>query len=233
MSYYARKRVVKRKRVTGGWSGRRKRYTGQIYAPPPPYVRTRPTENKFKDSAKDDAVIAANGAITTSLNLVAQNVTEQGRIGRKITITKIQCSFSIFLAAEADVADLGTGDVVRIMLFVDKQCNGADTTVGTILENTEFDSYRNLASVTRFRILFDKTYAINRRVAMTDGTNTGASPLCVLNLVRINRNVNIPIEFDSTTGAITEVRTNNVGLLYISKHGVAGIDTKCRIRYSG
>ncbi len=188
-------------------------------------------ENKFFDSDKDDAAVATGGAITTSIHLVPQNVTESGRIGRKITITKIMLSFSTFLPIAQDDADIPTGDVLRVILFLDTQANGANAAVTDLLESAEFDAYRNLANGGRFTFLMDQPYVMNRRVAMTDGTNTSASPNVTSTLIRKYFTVRIPVEFDAATGAITEIRTNNVSLLYISKNGVIGITTKVRIRY--
>ncbi len=210
---------------------KKRRYVGS-YIPRPIIIRA-PGESKFFDSDKDDGVVAATGAITTSLNLVVQGIAESQRIGRKITITKIHCTFSVFLPAESDKADISTGDIVRVMLYCDKQANGADANVTDLLETATFFSYRNLTNSKRFQILFDKYYTINRRVAMTDGTNTSASPRVEHSAQKVNRNLNIPIEFSANTGAITEITTNNIGLLYISKQGAAGIDTTCRIRYTG
>ncbi len=234
MSYYARRRAIKRKRVNGGGTRKRARTTGRFIPRLPRGIMfTKPSEFKFLDSDKDDAVVSATGAITTSLNLIAQDVTESDRIGRKVTITKIHCTFSVFLVNEVDKADISGGDIIRVILYVDKQANGADASVTDILESAVFFSYRNLANSTRFQILYDNFFTINRRVAMTDGTNTSSTPRVELAPVKINRDCNIPIEYDSTAGAITEIKTNNVGLLYISKQGSAGIDTTCRIRYTG
>ncbi len=190
-------------------------------------------ESKFLDSDKDDAVVASGGAITTSVNLVAQNATESGRIGRKITITKIQLAISLSLPISQDDADIPSGDVCRVICYIDKQTNGADATVTDILETGEYDSFRNLANATRFQFLMDQTWPLNRQVAMTDGTNTSGGPNVVRNLVRKYFNVRIPIEFNSTTGAITEIRTNNVALLYITKNGLTALSNKVRIRYTG
>lgn len=44
---------------------------------------------------------------------------------------------------------------------------------------------------------------------------------------------NVPLEFSSTTGAITEIRSNNIGVLLISAEGTAKFDSSIRIRFTG
>ena len=43
---------------------------------------------------------------------------------------------------------------------------------------------------------------------------------------------NMPIEYDSTTGAITEIRSNNIGVLLLSRNGVCTFGSKFRVRFS-
>ncbi len=212
-----------RKKYKPGWQPRRRRVRRSTFT----------QESKFLDSDKDDAVIASAGAITTSINLVPQDATESGRIGRKITINKVMVSSTFFLGISQDDADIPSGDVGRMIVFIDYQANGANAAVTDLLESAEFDSFRNLSNTGRFKFLCDKTYALNRRVAMTDGTNTSATPHLTNNLLRLYFNVNVPIEFNATTGAITEIRSNNIAILYISKNGLIGVTSKVRIRYTG
>ncbi len=91
-------------------------------------------EKKFKDTVVADAVVSATGFISTSLNLVVQGVDEEERIGRKIIIRSISARFEVFLPSLSNIADLDGGDVVRIMIFIDKQANGAMPSVTDILE---------------------------------------------------------------------------------------------------
>ena len=83
----------------------------------------RQAELKFHDLDVDDATVAAGATIAQdSCNKIAQGVTEITRVGRKCTIRMINWRFNIFMNAAATT---NTGDVVRVILFLDKQCNGA------------------------------------------------------------------------------------------------------------
>ncbi len=191
-------------------------------------------ELKFLDLTIVDAGVSATGAITDSVNLIPQGVDESERVGRKCTLRSIGWRFDYSLAAQADVADLSNGDVLRVLLYLDKQANGATAVVATaagILETADYRAFNNLANTSRFRTLMDRTYSINRQVAMTDGASTGSSPQIVMHDSFFMK-VNIPLEFDLAAGAITEIRSNNVGVLLISRNAVVDFNSVMRIRFS-
>ncbi len=193
-------------------------------------------ELKFYDIDINDADIAVNGTIqtpglagTASCNTIAQGVTEVTRIGRKCTIKSINWRWNITFAGSADTA---TGkETVRLILYLDKQANGAAATVAGILESDDYQSFNNLANKSRFRTLMDRTYDIGANGGAGNGTanDTVASEIND----SLYKRVTIPIEFDSTTGALTEVRSNNIGVLILSKNGsLCVFDSKMRLRFS-
>ncbi len=192
----------------------------------------RSEELKFHDFTFDDTNMASVGSVEDSVNHIAQGITEKTRIGRKCTIKKIGWRLNVGLAEEANVDDVGNGDVARIILYLDKQANGATAAVTDLLETADFQSFNNLANKGRFRVLMDRTYSLNRAVAATDGTNTATTP-------EVNehdtfwKDVNIPIEFDNTAsaGEITTIRSNNIGILTISKNGIAFLKSEMRLRF--
>ncbi len=191
-------------------------------------------ELKFHDVDLDDATINTAGDITASINLIAQGTTESQRIGRKCVIRSIGWHFMISLLIEQDQADIGGGDVLRIIMYLDKQCNGATAVVSTvagILATPLYDSFNNLSNKSRFRTLMDRTYDLNRQVAGTDGANTVGSPALFMHDT-FYKKCNIPLEFSSTTGAITEIRSNNIGVLLISRSNLAAIEGRIRLRFS-
>ncbi len=188
----------------------------------------RQGELKFHDVDLDDAVIAQNIQITPSINLIAQGVTESTRVGRKCTVKSINWHYNLMLP---NVGNVGAADVVRVVLYVDKQCNGATATATGIFESDDYQSFRNLANSGRFQVLMDRTHAIGRKSAAGNGTANDA-PSEEFQYSFYKR-CNIPLEFDNTTGAITEIRSNNIGVALISKSGVeSGFFSKFRLRFS-
>lgn len=186
-------------------------------------------ELKFHDLDIDDGVIAAAGSITDSVNKIAQGTTESERIGRKCTIKSINWRFNVELPEVDASAQPVNPDVCRVILYLDKQCNGAAATVTGILESANFQSFNNLANKSRFRTLMDRTYTLN---VLAGGSNGTTSDWCeTVQHDTFFKKVNIPVEFDSTAGAITEIRSNNIGLLLISKQGRMSFNSKMRIRF--
>ncbi len=201
---------------TGGFYGR---YSG------------RDSELKFHDVDLDDAVVAAGGAITETINIIGQGVTESTRVGRKCTIKSVNWKFRVSLP-EVDAQGTPTsGDTIRVILYIDKQANGAAAAITDVLESADWQSFRNLSNSGRFNVLMDKTYDVNYLTLASDGAG-------VVSSANVNREksfykkCNIPIEFNSTTGAMGEIRSNNLGVLLISAAGVGGLVSKFRLRFS-
>ncbi len=196
------------------------------------YMPGKAPELKFHDIDIDDAGIATNGTIIEdSCNGIAQGVTEVQRIGRKCTIKNINWRFAFILPNSASES-LGD-ETVRLILYLDKQANGAAATATDILESDDFQSFNNLANKSRFRTLMDRTYDLNAQAGMGNGTANDTASFSIQDT--FFKKCNIPIEFDSTTGAITEVRSNNIGVLLLSRDGSntsASFESKMRLRFS-
>ncbi len=190
-------------------------------------------ELKFHDITIDDALIATTGTIQNagSINLIPQGVTEITRIGRKCTIRNILWRLRLTIVNTADAAV--TGDTARVILYLDKQCNGATIAVTDLLETADEQSFNNLANSGRFRVLMDRTYDMN----CTSGSGRGSTDTLAFGENVVNdtffKKCNIPLEFSSTTGAITEIRSNNLGVLLISQDGNAtNFESNLRLRFS-
>ncbi len=199
------------------------------------YGRYAPSggELKFHDVTVDDAAIAQNGTIlnTGSINLIPQGITEITRVGRKCTIKSINWHYSLTSAETDGGASATNPDVVRIILYLDKQCNGATATITQLLRTDFFNSFRNLTESGRFRILMDKFHTLN---CMAGGGNGTASDWAArITQGSFYKKCNIPLEFNNTTGAITELRSNNLGVLILSKAGSGAIfASSVRLRFS-
>ncbi len=195
------------------------------------YAASPGGELKFHDVDLVDAVIAATGTITPSINLIAQGVTESERNGRKCTLKGISWRFRVTLPIQENGTSPNGDDSMRVILFNDKQCNGATAAVLDILETADYKSFRNLANSGRFNIICDKSYSLHYKGMASEGAGllTQAS---VINNYSFHSKLNLPLEFNATTGAITEIRSNNLGVLLISDVGIGGFDSKIRLRFT-
>lgn len=166
-----------------------------------------------------------------SLNLIPQGTTESNRIGRKCTIKSISVKGSVQMAVSDNASQ--ADQRYRMIWYLDKQTNGAEPTVLDILETASINSFRNLANSSRFRVLRDVTK--NCPVSATGVTAVNAfTTLSDQWTFRFNKRCNIPLEFSGTTGVITELRSNNIGMLAITQTAdrLPSFGFTARVRFS-
>lgn len=201
---------------TGGFYGR---YAG------------RDGELKFHDVTFTVATVGATASLKDSFNLIPQGITEDERIGRKCALRSFTIKYTYGLPIRDAVALPIDGDVMRIIFYMDKQTNGATATSANILKSDFWMSFRNLAESQRFVILMDKVVTANYMGLGSDNAGV-VSQSEVVKHGSFYKKCNIPIEFSGVTGAITEIRSNNIGCLVISKNGVMSFDSRARVRFS-
>ncbi len=193
-------------------------------------------ELKFHDIDVDDAIVATGGSIQNggTINIIPQGVLENTRVGRKCTIKAINWRYVVSVPAVDATGAAREGDVVRMILYVDKQTNGATAAVLDILQTADFQSFNNLSNKGRFRILMDRTHVVN----YLSGTGSGGAADNDYSRATLTgsyyKKCAIPIEYDdsASTGVLTTIRTNNLCCLFISEQGIAGVASKFRLRFS-
>ncbi len=239
----ARTRAIKRKYGGNGAAHRRMKAPRlSTYIPPPGrgmlreggfygrFTGARSTEKKFFDQDVNDAVVAAGGTIVSpSLLTIAQGTTESTRIGRKVFLKGLFWKYDVSLPVSAGGGGQ-IGDTVRVILYVDQQTNGAAAGVTDLLESNDYQSFYNLANSQRFRILHDKVHDLNMLSGAGNGTANDYSE--VRRSYKYNKFLSLPVEYNSTTGAIGEIRSNNIGVLLVGRSGTAEFASKMRIRFT-
>ncbi len=243
---------VMRARRAGGYRARmprKRKYNGRYYgrAPKRGTYRTEGyygryngsggkngvfSELKFHDLDFNATPILATGVIKDTVIEIPQNTTEKGRLGRKVVLRSVGWRFEIKLPVASESLTPVDGDVVRIMMLHDKQANGATATVTDVLETADFQSFNNLAHSHRFITLMDKSYAISYMTGGSESAGTFSSNEVIIQDTMFKK-INLPIEYNATLGAMTEIRSNNVFLLLISRDGRAEFSSKIRFRYEG
>ncbi len=213
-----------RRNIRVSHSGVRPRYYSRSRRP---FSRPIIRELKFFDFVTDDATIAVGGSIISSVNLIGQGVLDSERIGRKCTIRKIGWRFTISLDISSS-ASATNFDIVRVIMYLDKQCNGAAAVTLDILELNDFQSFNNLSNSGRFRTLMDRTYDMNAKAGAGDGATNDFAGMSISDTFW--KDVNIPLEFSES--GLTGVRSNNIGVLLVSSTGISGFDGIVRLRFS-
>lgn len=191
-------------------------------------------ETKFLDTSIGDTATTVTGVILNSgtINVIPQGVTESSRVGRKCTLTSIHIKGKVRLGVTATSSE--ACNLYRIIVYQDKQANGATAAVSDILETTDILSFRNLENTGRFVIHYDETKAINANAGAGNGTTNTFSE--TMHFFRFNKKCNIPLEFDNSasTGAIGTIRSNNLGMLILCQDAAVApvCQFEVRVRFS-
>lgn len=206
---------------------------GNVPAPLAGYVRTSSAyrrgagtgETKYFDTGATDTGDATAGNINL-LCTVPQDITESSRIGRKINVKSI--NIRAYFTLDSQSTNPPTGAIVRWMVVLDKQTNGATFAMSDLLSAVVPNGFRNLDNVDRFVVLKDKTITLN---CMTMNSTT-SSAINYSRQIRFTKKCNIPIEYSGTTGVIGQIRSNNLYFVYISSDVVSNAIWKGRIRFT-
>jgi len=169
-------------------------------------------ELKFFDTANSFSFDTTGEVPATGqLNLIPQGTTESTRIGRKCVLKSVEIRGDVRFAPGASAQAATT---VAMYLVLDKQCNGAAAAVTDVFTTNALTTTAlvNLANSERFVILKKWLIVINATAGVTTAYSSANRHL------EYFKRCNIPLEFNSTAGAITEIRSNNLFLL-------AGTDT--------
>jgi len=183
-------------------------------------------ELKFFDTATSFAVdTTAEVPATGQLVLIPQGVTESTRVGRKCVIKSISGRWDMVYAPASGATAV---ELYAIYLVLDKQCNGAAAAFGDVFLGTSAtQGLHNLANSQRFVILKKWVGAMTSPAGVTTAYNS------VVKHVDFFKKCNIPIEYSSTTGAITEIRSNNIFLIAGGSHDDAlTVTGNVRVRFS-
>ncbi len=189
---------------------------------------------KFHDLTVSEFAVSTTGSIQPSLNLIPQGVSEIQRLGIDCVIKSIHCKYAV--RRQNSTSQVGH-NALRFIIYVDKQANGAAATVGALLDSTAgaptYHQFKNLEHSDRFVILYDNTRTFNlsgeERVPSTDvlttyGTNTET---------QVFLKVNLPLHFGGSTGAISELLSNNIGICYIAQNTNMVCQADFRVRFIG
>lgn len=186
-------------------------------------------EKKFYDTSISSTTVGSGGNILlSSVCTIPQGTGESARIGRKVTLRALNFRFVVTLPNTTLAS--ATDDGVRVIVYHDKQCNGATASVTDILESADYLSFNNLANKDRFKILSDKVVDISATAGAYTGTNDTWGDRGVTRSVYLK--LNQPVEFSSTTGVISEIRSNNIGILAVTDAGRIKLEGRIRVRYT-
>lgn len=163
-------------------------------------------ELKFLDTESSFSIDRTGEVPATGqLVLIPQGATQSTRIGFKCTIRSIQWRAVVEMVPDASVNSSG---VAYIYLIQDTQANGAAAAVTDVFTSASLEKgLLNIANASRFRILKKWVLDFNSQAGVTTAYNSHARH------VEYFKKCNIPLDFNGATGAITEIRSNNLFII--------------------
>jgi len=164
-------------------------------------------EKKFLDSPVY-IVSATAGSIQADFNGLAQGSAAGQRVGNRVNLT----NFNLHAECAAGTKIRNEASTHRIILFIDKQCNGAAPAVTDILQTASVYSFRNMYTLDRFVILKDKLFTLN---ANAPGSSATTLQLENSRVIKMSWKGNLPIFYSGIGSGVGNISSNNVGLLYI------------------
>jgi len=188
-------------------------------------------EKKFLDTTLsftiDATAESASTAGTGQIVIIPQGDTESSRDGRQCAIKSIQIRGALILTSGAGATVSGS---TFMWLIQDTQTNGAQAAFSDIFDSTSaWNCLINMENSARFKILKKWVHLWNPTAGATTAYNNHTKQ------IEFYKRCDIPMEFSSTTGAITEMKTNNVFLVYGSQSidDLVTFSGRARIRFMG
>ncbi len=172
-------------------------------------------------------VPVAGAIVEPSLNLLKQGSTAQERLGNKCRLKNINSNVTLWI--DPSVTASSAGDIVRVIWYIDHQCNGAAAAVTDILEAALLPSYRNMNKVERFTILKDKKIVLN--ASTVNATQHGQE----FKTFKFAWKGDRVLHFNNTGASavtIADVRSDNIGCMAISLQNFTNFSMNSRIKFT-
>lgn len=187
-----------------------------------------PPEKKFFDTALSFTFdLTGEVPATGQLSLIQQGDTESTRDGRIAIIKSVQIRGTVTYVPGA-AANATTAAYMYLVL--DTQTNGAAASITDVFTSNVMDSnFINLNNSGRFRILKKWCWTFNAGAGVT------AAYCSMLKTVEFYKRCNIKMDWSSTTGALTELRSNNLFLMAgsVATDDLVTFNGNCRLRFVG
>ncbi len=200
-------------------------------------------EMKFADIESSGDAFAVTwatmeDATNDSVSGVAQGDGESNRDGRKYLIHSIHIRARIHVSAIESSNPTLPDLIGRFCLVWDTQTNGAQLTATDVMDGGANDdrlSFRNLQHTKRFRILWDRSFKINRTMVNEGAVNLFASNAQTSAIMTFNRRFKkpIPVICSGTTAVIASISDNSLHMIGVANDTTALLSYNVRLRFTG
>ena len=170
-------------------------------------------ERKTLDQTLNTSASGTNPGQIGLTNSV-QGVTDETRLGNKITVVGIQFRY-LFVDTVSNTC--------RFMIIHDKQSNGAAYADSDILQDDSaidnIVSLRNRDNMLRFQVLYDRVHPISL---------TGMDQAYVSKFIKLN----IPIKYDGNAGTIADLASSSLSVFHMCKVSASELTMHVRVFYT-
>lgn len=199
-------------------------------------------ELKYYDRAEGFTLTTTLASAITagaSMNSMPQGATQNTRIGNRVRVKSIQIK-GYFTVTGADSVSAGNHDefdnMVRVIVFVDHQANGALNAAGDLLIlPTAINSFRELDQSDRFTVLYDKRIAVQADTHFegTDGITSGIDKKYPFEFYK--KGLDLVCQYDGTTENISTQSNNAINCFMMMEDALVavGANFNTRVRYTG
>jgi len=180
-------------------------------------IITNSHEPKNADLASSVGLSGTSTPVRILLNSVDQGITGTNRTGRQIQMASLRCHL-LFITDPSSLTD----DVVRILVFADKECRGLAPSVGEYLQSVGTVSAQAVSAYdfdnvpTRFTVLADRVVHLKATASPTTTTTTQTIQEVMVDL-KLNRRVHY---YNTTGGGIVDIDSGAVWLVVIGVQNV-------------
>jgi len=220
------------------------------------YARSRATSMGIPEKKYITYPFALGGvstASTTGQNIlcdnvsstsIAQGTSENDRIGNKITVKNINLRFTLKLDPYSSVTyNNYYAGRFRVILLRDKQTNGTQCQLSDVFDgvtsygNQFLHAFRNMDTIDRFDILYDKMHEMPNQsgYVVVSGTTATYVDDNVSKFVKISKKLSDRIDYAGTTGVISEMKSCSYTMFICPEPGSAphtfSVDGTCRVKY--
>lgn len=192
----------------------------------------RSVEIKYVDTARGAAGVPNTGVVDPYLCNLTQGVGSSFRLGRLVNCVSLDIIGNASIAVTDNSGQ--TWDAIRIMVVLDKQCNGALFGVTDLMVSGDEKNHTNPANEHRFVILKEQIFSVNATVAV----NTSGNPALALQSgeagqwFRYKIPLDCVLEYGANAGAVSDLRSNNIAVYATSRNGRGVIEYIARLLYT-
>ncbi len=200
-------------------------------------------ENKFVDHELGVTTLASAWAgaeldegTALALSAIAQGDGESNRDGRKANLLSVHIKGFLRIISQEAVGNPVFGGIIRLILVMDKQTNGAQLNAEDVVTVTtqDINAWRNLQNSQRFRILKDQRFDMSVTNMSTFQVNDfSTSQQEVPFEFHVVFKKPIVVNHTGTTAVVASIADNSLHLIGISTLGIHQISYVSRVRFRG